>query len=157
MSSKTFLLTSIPENFLSLYLALFYFWFSFQSHNFFFQQFVICSKKMFARHLKLNCSSLHPLKGRFFFKKNKHIFQGRLNVSWNFFNLSLKCFLNVSYKFWFTPSPKNGYLQCAQLCLLLFFQTSSKLNLFSCRDGVYFLSMILSVCFDVKKALGKLL
>ena len=71
-----------------------------------------------------------------------------------FFNLSLKCFLNVSYKFCFTPSPKNGYLQCAQLCLLSFFQISSKLNLFSCRDGVYSLSMILAVCFDVKKNLG---
>ena len=33
-----------------------------------------------------------------------------------------------------------------------FFQISSKLNLFSCRDGVYSLSIILSVCFDVKKA-----
>ena len=54
-----------------------------------------------------------------FFKK--HVFQGRFNVSQNFFNLSLKCFLNISYKFWFTPSPKNGYLQCAQLCLLFFF------------------------------------
>ena len=86
----------------------------------------------------------------FFFKK--HVFQGRLNVSEIFFNLSLKCFLNVSYKFWFTPSPKNRYLQCAQLCLL-FFQISSKLNLFFCRDG---LSMVLSVCFDVKKNLGKI-
>ena len=37
---------------------------------------------------------------------------------------------------------------------LFFFLISSKLNLFSCRDGVYFSSMILSVCFDVKKALG---
>ena len=55
----------------------------------------------------------------FFFEK--HVFQGRLNVSWNFFNLSLRCFVNVSYKFWFAPSPKNGYLQCAQLCLLFFF------------------------------------
>ena len=35
-----------------------------------------------------------------------------------------------------------------------FFQISSKLNLFSCRDGVYSLSMILSVCFDVKKPRG---
>ena len=26
---------------------------------------------------------------------------------------------NVSYKFWFTPSPKNGYLQSAQLCLFV--------------------------------------
>ena len=31
---------------------------------------------------------------------------------------------------------------------------SSKLNLFSIRDGVYSLSMILSVYFDVKKPLG---
>ena len=46
-----------------------------------------------------------------FFKK--HVFQGRLNVSQNIFNLSLKCFLNVSHKFWFISSPKNGYLQCA--------------------------------------------
>ena len=52
---------------------------------------------------------------------------------------------NVSYKFWFTLSPKNGYLQCAQLCLFYFFQISGKLNLFSCRDGVYSLSMILSL------------
>ena len=35
-----------------------------------------------------------------------------------------------------------------------FFQISRKLNLLSCRDGVYSLSMILSVCFDVKKTLG---
>ena len=87
---------------------------------------------------------------KLFFKK--HVFQGRFNVSQNFFNLSLKCFLNISYKFWFTPSPKNGYLQCAQLCF--FFQISSNLNLFSCRDDVYSLSMILSVCFDVKKPWG---
>ena len=45
---------------------------------------------------------------------------------------------NVSYKFWFTSSPKNAYLQCAQLCLLFFSQVPSKLNLFFCRDGVYF-------------------
>ena len=32
----------------------------------------------------------------------------------------------------------------------IFFQISSKLNPFSCRDGVYFLSMILPVCFDAK-------
>ena len=65
---------------------------------------------------------------------------------------------NVSYKFWFTPSPKNGHLQCAQLCFLLlfffFFQISSKLNLFSSRDGVYSLGMILPVCFEVRKTLG---
>ena len=61
---------------------------------------------------------------------------------------------NVSYKFWFTPSPKNSYLQYAQLCFFFFFfQISSKLNLFSCRDCVYSLRMILSVCFNVKKPL----
>ena len=38
----------------------------------------------------------------------------------------------------------------------IFFQISSKLNLFSCRDGVYSLSIILSVCFDVKKNLGEI-
>ena len=69
--------------------------------------------------------------------------------------MSLKWFLNVSHKFWFIRLPKNGYLQCVRLCLLFFFQISSKLNLFSCRDGVYSLSMILTVCFDVKKALWK--
>ena len=37
-----------------------------------------------------------------------------------------------------------------------FFQISTKVNLFSCRDGVYSLSMILSVCFDVKKNLIRL-
>ena len=31
---------------------------------------------------------------------------------------------NVSYKFWFTPSPKKGYLQCAQL----YFFFKSKVN-----------------------------
>ena len=36
-------------------------------------------------------------------------------------------------------------------CFYFFFQISSKLNLFSCRDGVYSLRIILSVCFDVKK------
>ena len=43
-------------------------------------------------------------------------------------------------------------LQRAQLCLFIvfFFQISSKLKLFSSRDGVYSLSMILPVCFDVK-------
>ena len=35
-----------------------------------------------------------------------------------------------------------------------FFQISSKLNLFSCRDCVYSLSMILSVCFNAKKPIG---
>ena len=73
--------------------------------------------------------------------------------------MSLKCSLNISYKVWFTPSSKNGYLQCAQLCfffVFFFFQISSKLNLFSCRDGIYSLSMILSVCFDVKKTLPSL-
>ena len=53
---------------------------------------------------------------------------------------------NVSFKFWFTPSPKNGYLQCAQLYFFFL-----NLNLFSCKYGVYPLSMILSVCFNVKK------
>ena len=38
--------------------------------------------------------------------------------------------------------------------VFFFFQISSNLNLFSCRDGVYSLSMILSVCFDLKNALG---
>ena len=64
---------------------------------------------------------------------------------------------NVSYKFWFTPSPKNGYLLCAQICLfcfVLFFQISSKLNLFSCRDGVYSLSMIFVCLFWCKKKLN---
>ena len=65
---------------------------------------------------------------------------------------------NVPYKFWFTPSPKNGYLQSAQLCLFVclfaFFEISSKLNLFSCRDDIYSLSMSLFVCFDVKKPWG---
>ena len=65
---------------------------------------------------------------------------------------------NVYYKFWFTPSTKNGYLQRAQICFsfFFFFQISSKLNLFSCRDGVYLLSMVLSVSFDVKTMWGNL-
>ena len=47
---------------------------------------------------------------------------------------------------------------CTALFIVLyfsfFFQISSKLNLFSCRDGLYSLSMILCVCFDVKKPCG---
>ena len=39
-------------------------------------------------------------------------------------------------------------------CFFFFFQISCKLNLFSCRDSVYSLSRILSVCFNVKKPLG---
>ena len=105
-----------------------------------------------ARVFSSKIAGLRPATLHVFF--NKHVSQGSLNVSSNFFNLSLKCFLNVSYKFWFTPSLKNVYLQCTQLCLLFFFfQISSKLNLFSCRNGVYSLSIILSVCFDVKKDL----
>ena len=45
----------------------------------------------------------------------------RHSISYDEMFLKMKHFLNVSYKFWFTPSPKNGYLQCAQLCLLCFF------------------------------------
>ena len=41
---------------------------------------------------------------------------------------SLKCFLNVSYKFWFTQSPKKGCLQCAQLCLLFVFFSKFQVN-----------------------------
>ena len=34
-------------------------------------------------------------------------------------------YINVSYKFWFTPSPKNGYLLGAQICLFVcFFQVN---------------------------------
>ena len=29
---------------------------------------------------------------------------------------------NAFYKFWFSPSPKNGYLQCAQLYCFFFFK-----------------------------------
>ena len=76
------------------------------------------------------------------------------NISYDEMFLKMKHFLNVSYKFWFTLSPKNGYLECTQFFLSFFLQISSKLKLFSCRDGVYSLSMILSVCFDVKKPLG---
>ena len=57
---------------------------------------------------------------------------------------------NVSYKFLFTLSPKNGYLQCARFAFFFFkFQVN-----WTYRNGVYSLSMILPLCFDVKKTLG---
>ena len=57
---------------------------------------------------------------------------------------------NVSYKFLFTLSPKNGYLQCARFVFFFFkFQVN-----WTYRNGIYSLSMILPLCFDVKKTLG---
>ena len=52
----------------------------------------------------------------FFFLRNTFSKAGSM-----FLKISSIWAWNVSYKFWFTPSPKNGYLQCAQLCCFFFF------------------------------------
>ena len=105
------------------------------------------------------CASLlHKLSSR----KFGWTFMYRVHVSFlrNRFSKASSMFLKISSiwapEMFLISFGSHHHLKMATYgvhSFVCFFYISSKLNLFSCRDGVYSLSMILSVCFDVKKTL----